>query len=54
MRQKFITKCVRFFITKCDGYYKMRGFYYKMRCLLQIATIQLVFANNGMNAKFTL
>ena len=31
-RQKFITKCVRFF------YYKMRQFYYKMRQLLQNAT----------------
>ena len=36
MRQKSITKCVRFFITKCDSfitkcdsYYKMRRFYYK-------------------------
>ena len=24
MREKFITKCVRFFITKYDSYYKMR------------------------------
>ena len=38
MRQKFITKRVRFFITKCDNYYKMRRFYYKMRQLLQNAT----------------
>ena len=45
MRQKFITKCVRFFITKCDNfiticdsYYKLRQFYYKMRQLLQNAT----------------
>ena len=29
-----ITKCVRFFITKCE-------FYYKMRQLLQIATVLL-------------
>ena len=40
MRQKFITKCVRFFITKCDrfitkcdSYYKLRQFYYKMRVI---------------------
>ena len=45
MRQKFITKCARFFIskcdsfiTKCDSYYKLRRFYYKMRQLLQNAT----------------
>ena len=48
MRQKFITKCVRFVITKCDSYYKMQRFYYKMlqlyqnemQRLLQIATVQ--------------
>ena len=34
MRQEFITKCVRFFITKCDSYYKMRR-------LLQIATVHM-------------
>ena len=45
LRQKFITKCVRFFITKCDSfttkcdrYYQLRQFYYKMRQLLQNAT----------------
>ena len=31
-----ITKCVRFFITKCDSYYKMRR-------LLQIATVQGIY-----------
>ena len=31
-------KCVRFFITKCDSYYKLRRFYYKMRQVLQNAT----------------
>ena len=43
--QKFIAKCVRFFITKCDSfilkcdsYYKFRRFYYKMRQLLQNVT----------------
>ena len=42
MRQKFITKYVRFFITKCDSfitkcnsYFKLRRFYYKIRQLLQ-------------------
>ena len=35
MRQKFITKYVKFFIKKCDSYYKMR-------CLLQIVTVQRV------------
>ena len=45
MRQKFITKCPRFVITKCDSfirncdsYYKMRWFYYKMRQSLQNAS----------------
>ena len=40
-----ITKCVRFFITKCDSfitkcnrYYKLRRFYYKMWQLLRNAT----------------
>ena len=47
MRQKFITKCVGFFIkecdsfiTKCENYYKLRQLYYKMRRLLQIATVR--------------
>ena len=35
MRQKFITKCVRFLITKCNSYYKMRR-------LLQIATVHSI------------
>ena len=44
MRQNFITKCVRFIITKCDSskcdsYCKMRRFYYKMRQSLQNATL---------------
>ena len=45
IRQKFITKCLSFFITKCDSfitkcdsYYKLRQLYYKMRRLLQNAT----------------
>ena len=45
IRQKFITKCVSFFITKCDSfitkcdsYYKLRQLYYNMRRLLQNAT----------------
>ena len=50
MRQKFKTKYDSCFITKCDrsliqnvsGFYcKIRSFYYKMRQLLQIATILL-------------
>ena len=47
MRQNFITKCARFFITKCDSfitkcdnYYKMRRFYYKIRRLFQIVKLQ--------------
>ena len=45
MRQKFITKCVRFFITKCDSfvtkcdsYYKLRQFYYKLRQYSELFT----------------
>ena len=38
IRQKFITKSDSF-ITKYDSYYELQRFYYKMRCLLQIATI---------------
>ena len=45
IQHKFITKCVRFFITKCDSfvtkcdsYYKLRQFYYKLRQSLQNAT----------------
>ena len=53
MRQKFITKYVRFFIrkwdsfiTKCDSYYNCDNFittcdsYYKMRLLSQIEKVQ--------------
>ena len=51
MRQKFITKCVSFFITqcvllqnatvitKCDDFITKCKSYYKMRHLLQIATV---------------
>ena len=38
MREKFIAKCVRFFIPKCDSCYKLRQLYYKMRQLLQNVT----------------
>ena len=38
-RQTFITKYVRFFITKCDSYYNFRRFYYKMWQLLQNITL---------------
>ena len=34
-----ITKCVRCVITKCDSYYKARRFCYKMRHLLQNASV---------------
>ena len=34
-----ITKCVRCVVTKCDSYYKARRFYYKMRRLLQNASV---------------
>ena len=46
LRQIFITNCDSFFITNwdkiitnCDSYYKLRQNYYKLRQLLQIATI---------------
>ena len=45
MRQNFITKCVRLFIanataiTKCDDFITKCDSYYKMRRLLQIATV---------------
>ena len=35
-----ITKCVRFFITKCNSFITKCDSYYKMRRLLQIATVQ--------------
>ena len=39
MRQKFIAKCVRFFITKCDSFISKCGSYYKLRRFLQIDTV---------------
>ena len=44
IRQQFITKCISFFIRKCDSsicdiYYKIRRFYYKMHQLLQKVTL---------------
>ena len=45
MRQKVITKYVRFFITKCDSYYKMRR-------LLQIATVQLLLKASKAHNKY--
>ena len=44
MRQKFITKCVRFFITKCNSFITKCDSYYKTRRLLQIATVQHSFS----------
>ena len=45
MRQKFITKCVRFFDTKCDSFITKCDSYYKMRRLLQIVTVQGLMIN---------
>ena len=44
MRQKFVTKCVTFFITKCSSVIRKRDSCYKMRRLLQTATEQHRFA----------
>ena len=46
MRQKFITKCDSFvkkcdsFVTKCNNFNTEYGSHYKMRRLLQIATVK--------------
>ena len=47
MRKLFYTKCDKFFVTKCDSFItncdnfvKKFDSYYKMRRLLQIATVQ--------------
>ena len=40
VRWSVITKYDSFFITKCDSYYKVWQFYYKVRRLLQSATVQ--------------
>ena len=47
IRQNVITKCVRFFITKCDSFITKCKItkcnnYYKTRRLLQIATVHNV------------
>ena len=42
MRQTFITKCVRLFTTKCDSFITKCDSYYKMRRLLQIATVHYI------------
>ena len=52
MRQKFITKCVRFFITKCDDFITKCDSYYKMRRLLQIATVQLLLKASKAHNKY--
>ena len=39
MQQKFITKFIRFLITKCDDFITKCDSYYKMRRLLQTATV---------------
>ena len=38
IRQLFYSKMRQKFITKCDSYYKLRQFYYKMQHLLQNVT----------------
>ena len=40
MWQKFITKCASFLLKKCDSFITKCDSYYKMRRLLQIATVQ--------------
>ena len=42
MRQKFISKCVRFFITKCDSFIMKFDRYCKMQRLLQNASVQYI------------
>ena len=46
LRQKFVTKCVRFFVTKCDSFITICNSYYKM-CELCYNMQQLL-----QNAKF--
>ena len=42
MRHNLITKCVSFFITKCNSYITKCDSCYKMRLLLQIAAVHSV------------
>ena len=56
MLQKFITKCVSFFITKCEGYYKMCRHCAKLNMLilrflihLSIVMHTLGFSHNKTN-----
>ena len=37
------SKCLRFFITKCDSFITKCDIYYKMQRLLQIVTVQWIF-----------
>ena len=39
MQQKFIKKCVSFFITKCDSFVTKCDIYYKIQRLLLIARV---------------
>ena len=41
MRQKFFTKYVRFFLTKCDSYYKLRHYNSKLNSLDCRTSLQL-------------
>ena len=43
MQQKFITKCVKFFITKCHSFIKNVTIYCKMQPSLQNALVQIFF-----------
>ena len=56
MRQKFITKCVRIFITKCDSYCEVRRFYYKIATVITKCDVypKLRQCNNVSDAVFLL
>ena len=55
---KFITTCIRLFITKCDSITNCDDFitkcdsYYVMRCLLQIAAVHCL-NNSGLHLNST-
>ena len=56
MRQKFITKCVRIFITKCGSYCEVRRFYYKIATVITKCDVypKLRQCNNVSDAVFLL
>ena len=45
MRQKFVTKCVRFFITNCDSFITKCDVYYKLQHYNELL-IDFIFWNN--------